>query len=263
MVRFETVAVDGLQRFARYAYPPNRLGFCGSDEARTLLEYVAAGASDPDLARLAATFAGPLPYLTVMAAAAGIRDPFDPRVVEAYWLGNELLDRVDVRSFARVLDDGFRGRMGGGWGPFSEVIPVGGVPHHSFHVFAVYPWVGLLGSDHGPALEVLDRCRIRSGTVLEVMGDRVVVSSRPLEYADRRLLLGESRPETVVLGERGLRLAGAVSVGDTVSMHWDWVCERIDPGQAGRLHRYTARHLEIVNDRLDHSGPTIALEDGQ
>ena len=29
------------------------------------------------------------------AAANGIGDPFDPRVVEAYWLGNELLERVD------------------------------------------------------------------------------------------------------------------------------------------------------------------------
>jgi hypothetical protein len=32
------------------------------------------------------------------------------------------------------------------------------VPHHSFHVFGVYPWVGLLGSDRGETpLHVLDR----------------------------------------------------------------------------------------------------------
>ena len=39
-----------------------------------------------------------------------------------------------------------------------------GAPQHSLHVFAVYPWLGLLrGGMDGPPLEVLDRCRIRWG----------------------------------------------------------------------------------------------------
>ena len=80
--------------FARYAYPPNSLGYCGADETRTLLEYGDAGTSDGGLAELARTFEGAWPYLTLIADANRIADPLDPRVVQAYWVGNELLDHV-------------------------------------------------------------------------------------------------------------------------------------------------------------------------
>ena len=69
--------------FARYAYPPNALGLCGSEESRALLEYGHAGASDEGLGELARAFEGAWPYLTLIAGANGIRDPLDARVVEA------------------------------------------------------------------------------------------------------------------------------------------------------------------------------------
>ena len=83
--------------FARYAYPPNALGLCGADVRRTLLEYGAAGESDGGLAELARTFEGAWPYLELIAGANGIYDPLDPRVVEAYWVGNDLLGHVTAR----------------------------------------------------------------------------------------------------------------------------------------------------------------------
>ncbi|MDX1689455.1 MAG: DUF6390 family protein [Acidimicrobiia bacterium] len=253
-----TRPADGLGLFARYAYPPNERGYCGPDDSRTLLEYVASGVVDPDLARLAEAFAGPVPYLTVMAEATGIPDPFDRRLVEAYWVGNPILDRVEVRSFGRVLDEGFRRRMGGGWGFFEEAIPAGGVPHHSFHVLAVYPWVGLLAGGRDEPLEILDRCRIRWGRVESLDGDRVFVRSRPLRWDGRRLTLGDPVSESARVGATGLR-AVVVEPGDLVSLHWDWICDRISPTAAAQLRHYTLRHLDLVNDRLDHPGPARVL----
>jgi Family of unknown function (DUF6390) len=71
--------------FARYAYAPNALGYCGADEPRTLLEYGDAKESDRGLAELARTFEGAWPYLQLIASANRIEDPLDPRVVDAYW----------------------------------------------------------------------------------------------------------------------------------------------------------------------------------
>ncbi len=254
------MTASGLQLFARYAYPPNQRGYCGPDQAGTLLEYAATGVTDPGLAEMARAFHGPLPYLTVMSQVTGIADPFDRRLVEAYWVGNSILDRVDVAAFARVLDDGFRHRMGGGWGFFEETIPAGGVPHHSFHVLAVYPWVGMLRGDTGAAIDVLDRCRIRWGTVLAVHDEVAVVSCRPLLWDGRILHLGVERAETVNLGAGGLSLAGSVTVGDVVSLHWDWVCDRLEPGGVEQLRRYTMRHLDIVNNRLTRAGVAMVLD---
>src|SRR5690349_16491491 len=98
--------------FARYAYPPNALGLCGADVRHTLLEYGAAGESDEGLAELARTFEGAWPYLELIAGANRIEDPLDVRVVEAYWVGNELLDRVDRGRLTTHLDERFRGRLG-------------------------------------------------------------------------------------------------------------------------------------------------------
>ena len=40
---------DGPLLFARYAYPPNELGYCGGDDHRALLEQTSAGVVDGGL----------------------------------------------------------------------------------------------------------------------------------------------------------------------------------------------------------------------
>jgi hypothetical protein len=259
--------VDGVGRrqpagpvlFARFAYPPNERGSCGPPEHRTLYEYAAAGASDPDLGRLARRFAGAWPYLELIAGVSGIPDPLDHRVVEAYWIGNDLLDRIDMTTFGNALMDRFRRQTGPAWAHLAEAVPAGAVPHHSFHVLDVYPWVGLLGHGRGEPLEVLQQCRIRWGQVVTVDGDDVVVMSRPLTYCDGRLGLGAPRAEHATGGLDGVRLAGPLSPGDWVGLHWSWVCDRLGPRQLHDLQRFTRRHLRITNAHLEHSGPAAVL----
>ena len=241
-------ALSGALRFAAYAYPPNALGYCGPDQSHQLLEQLAAGVDDPDLRRLARGFEGAWPYLELIAGANGIRDPLDPRVVEAYWLGNTLLDRVGPRLLGDSLEARFRGRAGRSWLRLVDAVPAGAAPHHSFHVFGIYPWVGLLREGRvDEPLHVLDRCRVRWGRVVEVKGARAVVASRPLRWDGRRLRLGAERPEEVLLRVDGLGLAGPVQVGDWCSLHWDWVCERLDRAQLSALVHYTAGQLAVVN----------------
>jgi hypothetical protein len=246
--------------FTRYAYPPNALGYCGPDDSRALLDYGSAGVVDRGLVQIAQAFAGAWPYLELIAGAAGIDDPLDRRVVEAYWVGNGLLDRVDMQLLGNSLMERFRRISGAGWGYLAEAIPVGAVPHHSFHVFGVYPWVGLLGSDRGETpLHVLESCRIRWGRVVAAAGDELVVRSRPLTWDGRRLGLGAPRAETVTRSVGGVGFLTDVGPGDWVSMHWSWACDRLSPGQLRALRAFTARQLTITNERVAHPGPAMAL----
>src|ERR1700732_4522480 len=80
----------------RYAYPPNALGYCGPADFAAFREYAVAGVVDRGLVQLAQAFAGAWPYLELIASGCGIGDPLDRRVVEAYWVGNDLLDKVPV-----------------------------------------------------------------------------------------------------------------------------------------------------------------------
>ena len=179
--------------FARYAYPPNALGLCGADVRRTLLEYGAAHESDGGLAELAQTFEGAWPYLELIAGSNGIRDPLDRRVVEAYWVGNDLLDRVEPGALVRHVDERFGGRLGRAQKNVTGAVAAGAVPHHCFHVFAVYPWLGLLRSGMvEEPLRILDQCRTTPARVVSVDGETVTALARPLLYEDGRLALGAS-----------------------------------------------------------------------
>lgn len=242
--------------FARYAYPPNSLGYCGADETRTLLEYGAARASDGGLAELARTFEGAWPYLTLIASANEIADPLDPRVVEAYWVGNGLLRRVRPDALARHVADRFAGRIGRSWRGLLGAVGAGAVPHHAFHVFAVYPWLGLMrtGIVEEP-LHVLDQCRTTPAVVQSVDGDRLLVLAPRLVWDGRTLELGDWASREVRWRNDGLSLVADARPGDLVSIHWDFVCDRLTPHAAATLARVTRTVLDAVNA----SGSTAAV----
>jgi hypothetical protein len=251
--------VPGPVVFARYAYPPNALGYCGPADPAGLLGEAVDGGDVHGLAQRAAGFSGAWPYLQVIAAANGIADPLDARVVDAYWVGNRLLDAVAAPTLAAMVGERFDVRRRGDTGP-GATAAAGGTAHHSFHVFAVYPWLDLLRAGiEGPPLAVLDRCRIRSGTVEAVTGDVARVRSAPLCFRGSSLVLGAEEVEEVRRSADGVGFVHDLSPGDSVSMHWDWVCERLSPARRLRLEANTARTLALVNAQPSRA-PAVAAE---
>ena len=242
--------------FARYAYPPNALGYCGPGDPAGLLGMASEGRALEDLSRVAARFEGAWPYLQLIAACNGVADPLDPRVVEAYWTGNELVTRVPPATLAASLRERFARRAGHTFEALVSASPTG-IAQHSFHVFAVYPWLGLLRAGmEGPPLEVLDRCRIRWGHVEAVTGDLVTVRSRRLCFTGARLALGDEQVEQARRGCDGVVFTVDVEPGDIVSLHWDWVCDRLSPTASNWLRYCTQRNLDAVNS-LARPGPAV------
>jgi len=251
---------DGALRFARFAYPPNSLGLCGPADSAALLEQASSRISDGGLRQLARGFAGAWPYLELIAAANDIADPLDARVVEAYWIGNGLLGRVEPSLLGRSLEARFRKRAAGDWSALSESLQADARPHHNFHVFSVYPWVGLLERGHsGEPLRILDRCRIRWGQVEKVVDDHVLVHSAPLTWTGGLLALGAPHPEMVAWQRDGYAFVAPPRPGDWVAMHWDWLCEALTSQQLHALRAETALQLALVNHHVAHPGPAAVL----
>jgi hypothetical protein len=237
----------GALLFARYAYAPNALGLCGADAPQTLLEYGDVEACDAGLAELARTFEGAWPYLTLIAHANRIEDPLDPRVVEAYWVGNGLLARVAPAALSRHVSERFRGRLGRAAEDMPRVVAAGAVPHHCFHVFAVYPWLGLLRSGVvDEPLRVLDQCRTTPALVLAVEGETADVLAKPLLWQDGRLRLGGPAVRRVRWCDGG-RAFARPQPAELVSLHWDFVCDVLATEAATRLAAVTERVLAAVN----------------
>ena len=239
--------------FARYAYGPNQLGFCGPDAADELFGQATSGrADDAALRHLASQFEGAYPYLRLIADANGLADPLDARVVEAYWLGNRLLSKVTPRQLGELLDTRFRRRLNGdGWRWLAGKPAAGAMPVHAFHVLDVFPRLGLLRSGEADrVLETMDCCRIRWGKVLERDGDWLVVAAVPLVMRDGRLEIGASRIESVRGRRDGAGFVDGAEPGDTVSLHWDWACERLTPARLGALQHSTVNQLTIANQTI-------------
>jgi hypothetical protein len=249
----------GALTFARFAYPPNALGLCGPDAPRELLERADAAAADGGLRELALQFEGAWPYLELIAHAHGIADPLDLHVVEAYWIGNDLLDGIPPGAIGEDLVARFGPAAGRERRRIEELASAAPRPHHDFHVLCVYPWVGLLRSAAaGSALHVLDRCRIRWGRVTGVDGATASVRSRELVWDGDRLALGALREEVVRIAEDGYALDRRIQVGDTVALHWDWACARLTDRQERALRSETARQLAFAN-RLAVPPPAAIL----
>jgi hypothetical protein len=246
------VSAPGPIRFARYAFGPNRLGYCGPEEAGELFQQATVGHDLRRLRDLAGQFEGAYPYLRLIAASTGNPDPLAAVVVEAYWLGGSLLDKVRPSAFGRSLEERFRPRLrADAWRWLGGKPEAGAVPNHAFHVLDVFPKVGLMRTGEiDNAMKVMDSCRIRWGRVLERDGDSLVVSAVPLEMVEGRLRLGAPRVERIRGWVDGAGFVEDVTAGDVVAIHWDWACERLDAARLTALRGATSRELELANQTI-------------
>ncbi len=238
---------SGLLLFIRYAFMPNHLGYCGGDDAEVLFEHATDGRSDNRLAPLLAKFSGALPYLRTIAAGNGIADPFDDRVVEAYWLGNDLLTRVEAADLNRSLEERFGAQLTPALrDQLMRKAPQGAKPYHLFHVVDVYRH---LESD-AVGMAAMESCRVSWGQVTAVEGASLVVRRRPLVLRNQQLVLDDARIERVqrTVFDRGF--VDDVVVGQWVSMHWGWACEILDERRRADLERWTFHHLRLANQTI-------------
>lgn len=84
-------------------------------------------------------------------------------------------------------------------------------------------------------------------TVVAIDGEHAVVRSQPLSWDGSPLGLGAEREESVRWSDRGRSLQARLETGEQVSLHWDWVCERLSGDQVDELARCSARQLDVVN----------------
>jgi hypothetical protein len=140
------------------------------------------------------------------------------------------------------LRSAFRGQVTG----LLDVVD-NALAHHSFHVLVVYPWIRYLDRDAFPALNVLQQCRIRWGTVLGLHGDHVEILSRPLIFEAGRLELGEPVAEIVRWRSSGSSLNPPPRTGQIVSAHWGWMCAELDDADSLALEHATRLTIEQAN----------------
>lgn len=244
------MTATGAVRFARFAVPPNERGYCGPDRESELAAYRCGElVFDPGLPELAAGFEGAWPYLELLAGAAGTEDPLDDRVVQAYWIGNELCRQVTDNDWGWHLVDRFGPRTGRDIDRVTAGVGCGAAPHHSFHVFCVYPWVGLLREGRGGTepLRIIRQCHISWGTVVERTGDELLIDGPVVTWEGGVLAVGPTQRRMVWLDPRLVDLGRVIDTGSVVAVHWEEVVDVLDRRQQWWLERTTAAQIEVAN----------------
>lgn len=234
---------DGLLLFARYAFMPNRLGYCGGD-VDGVFETCAAGETSPEVREWAQQFEGAYPYLALIAQANGIADPFDPRVVEAYWVGNSLLQNASLAPLYASLRERFAPRLS----PqkldlILGQVPRGAHPFHAFHVLDVCRRTGALAEN----LSTLDSCRISWGQVQTVVNGSLQVNTQPIIFEEGHLSLAAPQTRSVTRRVNGHGFVNDVQPGDWVSIHWNWACDVLTARQLENLKQFTRQSLALAN----------------
>jgi hypothetical protein len=233
-------------RAARYALYPHELGLCGpSGQKGKLHEYLTlkGKVSDREARTLLDGFLAATAYLTLIAASNEIEDWLDPRVVDAYWIGNDLLNRVrseDLKELVLGFSD--VGRMTRAVAEETAArVHYDHRPHHSFHVFVVGGITGKV--EAGTAGWEL--CRIGWGRVLGVDNDdaTLAVLARSLRRNGGKVLPEMEMGERECAIRRDSQILPHVKVGDIVSFHWGRAVEVIDHEAARRLEYWTERTL--------------------
>jgi len=237
---------DGVRLGARFSLATNRLQYCGPADAEpALYRAITRGEALPEAARALRGFEALTPYLDFIAGKHG-RDPLDREVVEAYWIGNTLLDAFERDDFLDLIESLVRRGLPRSLARrLSDHLPSRPIPHHAFHV--CYVGVGNVTGHVETTLANMELCRPAWGTVEEVAIGKLRVRKPSLATSAGTLYLGPEAP--IELAFDPLVLPG-VRPGSTVALHWNWPALELDAARSASLRRYTELSLAAANEAL-------------
>lgn len=244
---------QGLLLCAKYSVAPNYFGYCGPDKNNSLVDHLKENLGDKEVQSILSEFETLYLNLTLIAKENKISDVFDKQVVEAYWVGNRLLQNVSSRDYTHLLDEkfNFEKKLGSKvLGKLSHKIQTHKIyPHHSFHVFNIFKRTGHDPSFH--TLSTMDECRIGWGKIVEsrkLKVESLDVITRPLVTQVNKLSFGKKIIKNLTLSYKGKTFLKNLKAGDWVSFHWGHVCDILTQEQVKKLEFYTQRAIDFYNE---------------
>lgn len=235
---------------SRFSYPPNSLSLCGPPSKKVDLAYYSETAkTDKGTLEILSRFSTLYPYLCLIAYENNIQDPLDPRVVEAYWLGNTLLGNISPKKMADHLTDRIKIKKMLKKGEAENIyrkLKFSPLPHHSFHVLNIYKRTGYLNIPH--TLYTMDACLINWGQTVKITKNLLEIKTQKLVIEKHKLKLKNGIVRKIKTQGEKDELFRSLKVGDFVSYHWGYFCQKLTLRQLVNLKAYTELSLKIANE---------------
>ncbi|MDG6933838.1 MAG: hypothetical protein JRN68_04000 [Nitrososphaerota archaeon] len=228
---------------------PNSLGFCGPDEGGKILEHLHEGSVSEQLVSELMKFEAAYPFIHMIAKSTG-NDIFDYRVPEAYWIGNELLNQVEMKDFYAFSHSTLKGRDKSVTREVFRTPQVRVIPHHTLYVLMTLELPLVKGgpnlNNEDKLIEQMEACRVSWGKVKEVGKNELVVLKRPLVRREDVISTGEQVASKIKY-DSNIDAFKAIKAGDYVSIHWNFACEKLSRAQVRNIEKYTLSDLVTMN----------------
>jgi len=249
--------MSGLRLAALYSLFPHKLGFCGPHKkaaTQALLNYLyphtkGSGVgvsgkkiSEKKIRKILKDFKRAYSYYKLIAKSNNIGDPFNERVIKAYWIGNELLEKVKINDFRQMIAKEFSKPKE------AQEISDNSKPHHNFHVLILGSVLGMVI----PKGKFFDLCRINWGRVEKFKINpkaeplaryrarneifKILIKYQPLIKKNKKFKLGKLIKKEIIWNKN---LQPKIKIGDWVSLHWDHLIEKLKKEDLESLKKYT------------------------
>ncbi len=228
--------IDALKRACTYSFSPNKLGYCGPEGSwQAFGQFLSAPTEQNAVAAKEALrkFYALYPYLELIATANDLQ-PFDAEVIEAYWIGNGLLQNVQYSELQKTILSFQRFGLPRSIAEKKAAeLPDELLPHHSTHVL----YVNFINPKVQPVVENLGNCLIQWAEVKGETKKAIKVKGIELFSENGELKLREK--EKIVQNPFNLQLKEK----DLVTVHWGSVVEKISFDELKRLKKFTEETL--------------------
>lgn len=112
--------MSGLKLAACYSFPPYKLGLCGPSGKKSRGRLATQ--------KILKQFKSAYCYYKLIAKSNNIKNIFNKRVIKAYWIGNELLEKVSLKDFKNLVSLEFN------LPEKAKLITQKNLAHHNAHV---------------------------------------------------------------------------------------------------------------------------------
>lgn len=207
---------SGLLLFCQHAYPASLKGTCGQNNLEALRNFIQTGQQPKNIRQMLLGFPGAIKNLKRLSRQSGIKDIFDYRLVEAYWLGNNLLDKFPKNK-------------------------------RPFHLASLLQTLKTaLKKDLPRTVKLLESCHIGYGQVLKIekpisqkqkIGKAAIIEYNPLGSRKKTIIFQKDKIKKVNF------IDPRIKKNDCVSLHHNYICSVLTEKQLIQLAGHTLLQL--------------------